>query len=618
MGAPERLALGTKATSPPSNLITVLRKLISCTIPITPPAEILSPNTKGFSNKITKVLKKFLAVSCAAKARAKEPMPREAITAPKLNPHASAKEIAPITKITILKMRPQTTTIASVGSSPNFLAIIFTKKPSLFTYIAWIILTFAIPIIPMIGAAFLGFIFAKISTFFKKKNIIQTILTFVFVLFCFSLQYIIEAFAKKDNAKQLIEEAAGSIEGLGKIYWPVKWFSDAVREPSLLNFVCLILVSFVIFEIVFLIVGKNYRQINSALKTHSASKDYTMTRQKKHSIVNSIAFKEFKRMTGSQTYLINGSMGVVLALVQGFFIVQLLSNEYGVVDNPGFLSYAYIAVVYTAGTMFLLWLADQITTKGIGNGVSVIIFAGIVADMPTNFQAVYQTFVGEYATSSLGWLGFIIYCLMFVAIIVLVVVMQLSERRIPIQGSSGYRTNKTKGDLNHLPLKINSASVIPVIFAGALIQGPQIIASWVNNDAYEWLQKVCDFSSPWFLCFYAVLIILFTFFYTNLTIDPQKMADDLGKNGQYIPGVRPGSETKNYVSKVLNRITVLGAILLTFIAILPYVISTVVGLPQSAAIGGTGIIIVVGIAMDTVKQMKSMLTSKQYKSFVGK
>ena len=118
--------------------------------------------------------------------------------------------------------------------------------------------------------------------------------------------------------------------------------------------------------------------------------------------------------------------------------------------------------------------------------------------------------------------------------------------------------------------------------------------------------------------FYAVLIILFTFFYTNLTIDPQKMADDLAKNGQYIPGVRPGTETKNYVSKVLNRITVLGALLLTFIALLPYVTSNLTGLSQRAAVGGTGIIIVVGVAMDTIKQLKSQLTSKQYKSFVGK
>lgn len=311
-------------------------------------------------------------------------------------------------------------------------------------------------------------------------------------------------------------------------------------------------------------------------------------------------------------------VGVVLALIQGYFIVQLLSQQYEIVENPGFMSYAYIAIIFTAGTMFLLWLADEITTKGIGNGVSVIIFAGIVADMPNNFQLVYQTFIGENATSNLGVLGFIIYCLMFVAIIVLVVVMQMAERRIPIQQSSSHRMNKTKGDLNHLPLKINSASVIPVIFAGALIQAPQIITSWINTNAYNFLTNLFDFTNPLFLIFYALLIILFTFFYTNLTVDPKKMADDLGKQGQYIPGVRPGSETKEYVSKVLNRITCLGAILLTFIALLPYIISNLTGLSQRAALGGTGIIIVVGVAMDTIKELKGQLTSKQYKGFVGK
>jgi preprotein translocase subunit SecY len=314
-------------------------------------------------------------------------------------------------------------------------------------------------------------------------------------------------------------------------------------------------------------------------------------------------------------------LGVVMALVQGYFIVQYLDRAYegyGFVKNPGFTSYLYISVIFTAGTMFLLWLADQITAKGIGNGTSMIIFAGIVADMPTTFRLVYDFFLGPDTTSTLGVGGFIAYCVMYIAIIILVVLMQMAERRIPIQQSSSRALNKTKGDLNHLPLKINSASVIPVIFASALIQGPQIIASWVNQDAYQWLVKICDFTSPWFLCFYAVLIILFTFFYTNLTIDPQKMADDLAKNGQYIPGVRPGTETKNYVSKVLNRITVLGALLLTFIAILPYVTSNLTGLPQRAAVGGTGIIIVVGVAMDTIKQMKSQMTSKQYKSFVGK
>ncbi|MBQ6367207.1 MAG: preprotein translocase subunit SecY [Erysipelotrichaceae bacterium] len=310
-------------------------------------------------------------------------------------------------------------------------------------------------------------------------------------------------------------------------------------------------------------------------------------------------------------------LAVVMALVQGYFIVQLLSNQYGVVDNPSPINYLYISVIFTAGTMFLLWIGDQITSKGVGNGVSMIIFAGIVANIPTNFRVVYQTLITD-AAGAKGWASFIAYLIMYIAIIVLVIVMDTSERRIPIQYSTGKTINRTKGDLNHLPLKINSASVLPVIFTGALIQGPQIIASWVNQSAYAWLSDFFDFSKPYVLVIYAVLVILFTFFYTNVTVDPEKIAENLGKDNTYIPGVRPGKETVEYISKVLNRITVLGALLLAFIAVLPYIVSMATGLPVSAALGGTGIIIVVGVALETIKTLKGQLTTKQYHSFVGR
>ena len=310
-------------------------------------------------------------------------------------------------------------------------------------------------------------------------------------------------------------------------------------------------------------------------------------------------------------------LGAVLALVQGYFIVQLLSNQYGVVENPGFATYLYISVIFTAGTMFLLWIGDQITTKGVGNGVSMIIFAGIVANMPNNFRTVYATLVGTDGGAG-GWTKFVIYIIMYLLIIVGVVLMQMAERRIPIQYSSSRPLNRSKGDLNHLPLKINSASVIPVIFTGALIQGPQIIASWVNQDAYRWLSDFFDFSKPYVLVIYGILVILFTFFYTNLTVDPAKIAENLDSQHSFIPGVRPGKETQAYVSKVLNRITCLGALLLMCIAVLPYIVSQLTGLPTSAALGGTGIIIVVGVAMDTIKTLKGQLTTKQYRSFVGR
>ena len=311
-------------------------------------------------------------------------------------------------------------------------------------------------------------------------------------------------------------------------------------------------------------------------------------------------------------------LSVVMCLVQGYFIVQLLAGQYNIVDNPSPLRYLYIAIIFTAGSMFLLWIGDQITAKGVGNGVSMIIFAGIVAGMPSQFQTVYNALLGSGITTA-GVLTFIAYIVMFIAIIVLVVLMQLAERRIPMQYTTSQVVNRSKGDFNHLPLKINSASVIPVIFASTLIQVPQIITSWVNQDAYAWLSNFFNLTtSPVALVIYAILIILFTFFYTNLTVDPNKIAEDLAKQNSYIPGVRPGSETKEYLSNVLNRITVLGAILLTFIAVLPYAIAMLTGLPSQAAVGGTGIIIVVGVAMETTKTLKGQLTQKQYHGFVGK
>ena len=310
-------------------------------------------------------------------------------------------------------------------------------------------------------------------------------------------------------------------------------------------------------------------------------------------------------------------LGVVMALVQGYFLVQLLNGQYGIVENPGPMSYLYISIIFTAGTMFLLWIGDQITTKGVGNGVSMIIFAGIVANMPNSFRTVYYSSFANGVTGG-AIAGFVGYIVMFIAIIILVVAMQVAERRIPIQYTSSQKINHTKGDLNHLPLKVNSASVIPVIFASSLIQAPQIITSWINQDAYRWLADFFDFSKPYVLVIYAILVILFTFFYTNLTVDPNKIAENLGKQGTYVPGVRPGKETVDYISKVLNRITVLGALLLTFIAVLPYVLSMVTGLPHSVAVGGTGIIIAVGVAMETYKTLKGQLTQKQYRGFVGR
>ena len=198
----------------------------------------------------------------------------------------------------------------------------------------------------------------------------------------------------------------------------------------------------------------------------------------------------------------------------------------------------------------------------------------------------------------------------------LVVFMQTAERKIPIQYTSSTVTTRKK-DMTYLPLKINSASVIPVIFASAIMVAPLSIIKMVT--AAEWVSTVeyyLGMQTPVSLVIYVVLILLFTFFYTKLQVDPEKIAENLGKSGTYIPGIRPGTETKDYINKVLNRITVLGAIGLAFIAVLPHALPLFTNLPSSMGIGGTGIIIVVGVAMETVKQIEGRLTQKSYRGFL--
>lgn len=310
-------------------------------------------------------------------------------------------------------------------------------------------------------------------------------------------------------------------------------------------------------------------------------------------------------------------LGVVLALVQSGTMVYSLNGSYQVLTSDSLSMYLYTAVVMTAGTMFLLWIGDRISQFGIGNGISFIIFAGIVANLPASFRQVYSVLVDTSNNTAMfnGLIQFALFILMYLVIIVFVVVMQTATRKIPIQYTSSSMSNG-RNDITYLPFKINSASVIPVIFAQSIMTAPQIVLSFVNTDLYTKLSNFLSLQKPVGLTIYAVLTVLFTFFYTNLQVDPEKVSENLGKSGAYIPGIRPGNETKEYVKKVLNRITVLGAAGLLFVAIIPYLLPMVTNLPSSISIGGTGIIIVVGVAMETVDQIKGQLTQKQYHGFL--
>ena len=308
-------------------------------------------------------------------------------------------------------------------------------------------------------------------------------------------------------------------------------------------------------------------------------------------------------------------LGVVLCFVQAFSMTYAFDKAYGLVTSPSIFTYFYVATILSAGTMFLLWIGDQITLHGVGNGVSMIIFAGIVSTLPFSFVSMYQQMATGGASALIQ---FWLYIVLYLVIIIIVIVMQLAVRKIPIQYSAGTGHRGGKDDMNHLPLKINSASVIPVIFAQSIITAPQILATFLSNNAFltklgQWLSP----TQPVGLIIYTILIVLFTFFYTELQVDPEKISENLQKSNAYIPLVRPGADTKRYISTVLNRITVLGMLALVLVAVLPYLLPMITDLPSASmmSIGGTGVIIAVGVAMETVSQLKGQLTQKSYKGF---
>ncbi|MBR2726715.1 MAG: preprotein translocase subunit SecY [Solobacterium sp.] len=303
---------------------------------------------------------------------------------------------------------------------------------------------------------------------------------------------------------------------------------------------------------------------------------------------------------------------VVLAFIQSFSMVYMFDRQYHILENTKVSTYLFTATVLVAGVMFLLWIGDRISYKGIGNGISMIIFAGIVSNMPANFMQVFNILMSGQAQGAAfsGILQFAGYCLVYLLIIVGVVIMQLAVRKVPIQYSGAIR--RGGNDVTYVPFRINSASVIPVIFASAIITAPQIILSFVKYDWYTKVSNVLSMQKPLGLILYAVLTFLFTFFYTDLQLDLDNLAENLDQNRAYIPGIRPGEETAAYLKRVVHRITVLGATALTIIAVIPYLLPMVTTLPNSVSLGGTGIIIVVGVAMETMNALKSQLTSVKY------
>ena len=328
---------------------------------------------------------------------------------------------------------------------------------------------------------------------------------------------------------------------------------------------------------------------------------------------------------------------LMLGAVQAYGIIKTMENSDYIAINMdlNFWTYAYIITIMLAGSMTVMWLGDQITEKGLGNGISVIIFAGCIRSLPIQISGAFNMWVnpGYYKeTPELikGSFQFALYLLAFLLILAFVVFIELSVRKIPVQhsGKSGGQT-ASMAKASFLPIKLNSAGVIPVIFASSIMMAPSVIASFISSDGAnaEWL-KIFSYSEtvtmpwfdgstwqmPWGLLIYITLILLFAFFYASIQIDPETLAENFRKNGSYIPGIRPGNETERYVKKVVNRVTCIGAISLAFIASLPVILtlSGIFGSNSSLAIGGTGLIISVGVSIEVMNQIDGLLAGKTY------
>lgn len=321
-------------------------------------------------------------------------------------------------------------------------------------------------------------------------------------------------------------------------------------------------------------------------------------------------FSELKKQGPSGRQKINKItryMGIIFAFIQGF------AYSFMMMQSAGAFERLYVALILTAGTSFLLWLGDQVTQKGLGNGVSLLIMAGILVELPNAFISAYQSLIlGSTYDLWQGILMFIGFILVYVLIIVGVIFVQEAERKIQIQYAN--KSTIMSGNRSYMPIKINSAGVIPVIFASSLLAIPATIAQFVNNEGFvNFVNNYLTYTKPVGFVIYMLLIYFFAYIYTFIQIKPEELAKNLNENGGFIPGIRPGKATEEYISKVLARLTLVGGLFIAGIAALPIIFSLIGGLEGASAIAGTSLLIVVGVALETYKQLEGSLVSRNYK-----
>lgn len=314
-------------------------------------------------------------------------------------------------------------------------------------------------------------------------------------------------------------------------------------------------------------------------------------------------FKQIQKITRYFT--------IFLAFVQAFGISYGLRANGALVDNSWFFLF-FVCVVLTAGTCLLMWIGEKITEHGIGNGISLIIFCGIVARFPEALQTIVQ----YLEVGTITPLQALLFAAIALAMIVVVIEVNEGQRRIPVQYAKRVIGRKMYGGHStFLPLKVNQAGVIPIIFASSILMLPVTLAQFIHVGWVQALAKFFGWGTWANTCLYAILIVIFTYFYTAITVNVTELADNMKKYGGFIPGIRPGEPTRRYVDKVLTRITLTGSVFLAFIAILPNFIGSITNI-QGVYFGGTALLIIVGVALDTMRQAQSLMVTRNYQGFI--
>lgn len=312
---------------------------------------------------------------------------------------------------------------------------------------------------------------------------------------------------------------------------------------------------------------------------------------------------------------------IVLAFIQAIAMSVGFNAMAGglLIQDPNVMKFLTIAIVLTGGTAFLMWLGEQITAHGVGNGISIIIFAGIVAAIPNGAAQLYnQYFSNPGSELFINIVIVALIVLVVIAVTVGIIYVNQALRKIPIQYAKKL-VNRTPvgGQSTHLPIKVNAAGVIPVIFAIAFMVAPRTIAGFFEgNQIANTVANVFDYTKPIGMIIYVALIIAFSYFYTFVQVNPEQMSENLQRQGGYIPGIRPGHNTEEYLTRVINRLTFVGALFLAAVSVFPIILGSLANLPSTVQIGGTSLIIVVGVALTTMKQLEGQLVKRHYRGFI--